>query len=168
MAGKNLNKPLKYILFFAGLVSILLLVVFFSLPVIRGTLAAIAWVMVFVLAEISTKSAENRRQSESDEKERLESVNRIQSGVARINEKALALNDSYSGEKKALSEMLSNVKVLLPSTDLDASKMEYEILTGLTRLDFLCDKAVAGTDRSGDFKNAIRSLSSLVRQREKL
>ena len=46
--------------------------------------------------------------------------------------------------------------------------MEYEIITALTRLDFLCDKAVAGTDRGGDFKRELSALSVKLRARERL
>ena len=157
-----------YILFLAGIAGIAVFVRSGSLPLERGILAAAAWILLFVLSDLSAKSAENKRMRENDKKERRASVERIQAAVRRINEKALALNASYAGEKQALADMSLSAKALLPTVNLEASKMEYEILTSLTRLDFLCDKAIAGTDRGGDFHKELESLAVKMRAREKL
>lgn len=159
---------LPYIIFLAGIAGIAVFVRSGSLPLERGILAAAAWILLFILSDLSAKSAENRRIRENDKKERLESVERIQAAVKRINDKALALNGSYGGEKQVLTEMSASAQTLLPSANLEASKMEYEILTTLTRLDFLCDKAIAGTDRGGDFHKELENLSVKMRAREKL
>ncbi len=159
---------LPYILFCAGIAGIVLFVRSEFLPLERGICAAAAWILLFVLSDLSAKSAENRRMRENDKKERRASVERIQSAVKRINDKALALNGSYGGEKQVLTEMSASAQTLLPSANLEASKMEYEILTTLTRLDFLCDKAIAGTDRGGDFHKELENLSVKMRAREKL
>ncbi len=157
-----------YLLFFAGVLAIVLFMVYGTLPYMKGILACIAWLLLFVLSEINSRSSENRRMLEIDEKKRLESVERIRMLVKKVNEKARAMNDSYGGEKLLLEDLSSSVSALLPSPNLEASKMEYEILTGLTRLDFLCDKAIAGTDRGGDFKKELGILSNKLRARERL
>ena len=167
-AGKGIVRLFVYLLFFSGLLAVVLFVAVGGLPRIRGILACAAWLLLFVLAEISARSSENRKLLEIDEKKRLESVGRIQALVQKVNEKARSLNDSYEGERLLLSDLSTSVAALLPSPNLDASKMEYEILTGLTRLDFLCDKAIAGTDRSGDFKKELGILSGKLRARERL
>ncbi len=159
---------LVYLLFFSGVIVIAFFVRSGIISFIRGILSISAWLLLFVLAKITSRSAENRRLLEIDEKERQASVSRIKTVVSKINEKALALNDSYFGEKQVLSDLAKAAAALLPSTNLEASKMEYEILTGLTRLDFLCDKAIAGTDGSGDFKKELDLLSVKLRARERL
>ncbi|MBQ9538715.1 MAG: hypothetical protein IJU95_05550 [Treponema sp.] len=166
-----MKKPsvlLTLLLLLAGLVAIAAFVRFGGLVPLKGGLSALAWVMLFVLAELSSRSAENRRMLENDEKERLESVGRIQSAVEKLNVKSASLNDSYMDEKQALSQMSASALGLLPSPNLEASKMEYEILTALTRLDFLCDKAIAGTDRAGEFKKELGIISGKLRARERL
>ena len=159
---------LPYLLFLAGIAGIVAFVYYGGLPLIRGLLSAVAWLMIFVLASLSARSAETRRMMKIDEKERLESVYRIRSAVARVNEKARSLSDSYGGEKRALTDMSASVSALLPSPDLEASKMEYEILTGLTRLDFLCDKARSGSDKDGEFRKELGNLTNKLRARERL
>lgn len=175
MTGKKARRKLgerfhilPYILFPAGITGIVFFVRSGHLPLNRGALAGAAWLLLFILSYLSARSAENRRILENDKKEKLESVNRIRVAVKRINDKAFVLNDSYDGEKKSLAEMAVSAQALLPSTNLEASKMEYEILTTLTRLDFLCDKAIAGTDRGGDFHKELDNLSVKLRAREKL
>lgn len=165
---KRLRASVAYLLLLSGLAAIALFVRYGGLPLERGLLAITAWLMLFALAAVNARSAENRRLLESDEKERLRSVSRIQSVVARLQEKAVALNDSYGGEKQLLAQMSDSVQALIPSANLEASKMEYEILTMLTRLDFLCDKAIAGTDRGGDFTKELDALSTKMRARERL
>ena len=159
---------LVYLFFFSGILSIVLYTVFGPLSYRRGVLACIAWLMLFILAEVNSRSSENRKLLALDEKRRLESVGRIQLLVSKLKEKSLALNNSYESERQLLSDLNDVASDLKPSADLEASKMEYEILTGLTRLDFLCDKAIAGTDRNGDFKKELDSLSSKLRARERL
>lgn len=166
--GMALVRLLVYLLFFSGILSIVLYTLFGPLSRLRGALACLAWLMLFVLAEVSSRSSENRKLAALDEKERLESVERIQQLMSKLNEKSRALNDSYGNERLLLSDLTGAASLLKPSADLEASKMEYEILTGLTRLDFLCDKAIAGTDRSGDFRKELDSLSSKLRSRERL
>lgn len=168
-AGTRRNfQFLPYILFLAGLAGIAFLVRSGMLPLNRGGLSVAAWILLFVLSDLNARSSENKRRLENDRKERLESVGRIQSAVARINEKAVVLNGSYDGEKVVLAQMSASAQALLPSTNLEASKMEYDILTTLTRLDFLCDKAIAGTDRGGDFQKELDNLSTKMRARGKL
>ncbi len=156
------------LLFLLGLTAIVLFIRSGYLPANRGMLSVAAWILLFLLADMSAKSAENKRMLEKDEKERQLSVSRIQSAVSKINEKASVLGNSYEAEKQTLDKITGSAVALQPSANLEASKMEYDILTTLTRLDFLCDKAIAGTDRGGDFSKELESLSVKLRAREKL
>ncbi|MBP5157482.1 MAG: hypothetical protein ILP18_06395 [Treponema sp.] len=166
--ARSVIRIMPFTLFLLGLAAIVLFVRSGFLPMNRGLLSGSAWLLLFLLADLSAKSAENRRMLERDEKERLQSVGRIQSAVSKINDKATLLGSSYEDEKLVLKKMVNSATALQPAANLEASKMEYDILTTLTRLDFLCDKAIAGTDRGGNFQKELDSLSIKLRAREKL
>jgi len=168
MTNNNSSGMKRVVLFFAGIAVLVLMSRILKLEFVRALLAGVTWFVVFALVLLSSFTEEKRLKIEEDQKKSLESIERIRGVTHNIQEKSFALGESFKDEKALLGNIADSAAKFFPLNDVGASKAEYEILTKLTQVGFLCDKAIAGTDTAGDFKKQLASLVLLMKQREAL
>lgn len=91
-------------------------------------------------------------------------IERIVSTMETLNLKSTNLNDSFSEEKTKIAQINDLVKSFVMVDEIQAAKLEQEILGKITVLSFACDSVLAGGE-ANQVKQALSALNINIQQR---
>lgn len=120
-------------------------------------------IFILILMHLSASSSKTRRLENL--KHCQENVDLISGKLDALVEKSVALGSAYEEERQKFSSIGTQAKELAVSESVEVAKFDYELLTKITQVDFLCDKALAGTVAEGDFMRELLVLEDKLRQR---
>ena len=89
----------------------------------------------------------------------------IRSSIGNFSLKTTSLNNSYEAEKAVVSNLVNEANGLFPLDNINAVKLEQDILIKLTEVSSACD-VLLSTGRADEFKKQLTSLETLIRQRK--
>ncbi len=149
-------------LFFLVLLTLTGISVAFDFAFIYTAFAGLlAFVFVAVLV-VSYIIQEKKLHAMTDET----SLSLMGKNFERLLEKSHALTSDYAQEKQCIENLSKSVEDITDSKSVDVAKFDYEIITKLTQVSSLCDKAIAGGDNDGEFPKQLAALELLLRQRK--